>query len=166
MIQRLTSFAEDMQEKQIPYGARVLSREMVPALLSVAARLQLAAGSDVIHLERLGSTNGDPLVIADCYLPRDLCPGIMERDLADFSLYDILEKEHGLSVAKARRTLQAASPTAYETARLQIKPGDSIHLMKTVSYLASGRPVEHSRLRFRGDRSRFVFTLYRSRPDR
>jgi len=159
MAQRLASFAEDMQEQHIPYSSKLLSREIVPASLSVAASLQLVPRAEIVHLERLGSTQGEPLVLADTYIPQDLCRDIMDRDLTDCSLYDILEDVYGLVVVKARRTLQPALATAYEAEYLHISPGDPIHLMKSVSYLASERPVEHSRLRFRGDRSRFVFTL-------
>ncbi|HSR31667.1 MAG TPA: GntR family transcriptional regulator [Anaerolineae bacterium] len=159
MAQRLTSFSEDMQEQQIPYTSMLLSRELVPAPLYVAACLQVAPGTKIVRLERLGSTQGEPLVLADTYMPCELCPDIMERDLTDRSLYKLLEEAYGLVIAKARRTLQPTSATPYEAEKLHISPGDPIHLMKSISYLASDRPIEYSKLRFRGDRSRFVFTL-------
>lgn len=159
MAQRLTSFAEDMQEQHIPYASTLLSRDRVPASLYVAACLQIAPGTTVFHLERLGSTQGEPLVLADTYIPCERCPDILDRDLTDQSLYKVLEETYGLVVARARRILQPASATSYEAAKLHVSPGDPIHLMKSISYLASDRPVEYSKLRFRGDRSRFVFTL-------
>jgi GntR family transcriptional regulator len=159
MAQRLTSFAEDMQEQHIPYASTLLSRDRAPAPLDLAACLQIAPGTQVVHLERLGSTQGEPLVLADTYIPCERCQELMERDLTDQSLYKVLEEACGLVVARARRTLQPASATPYEAEKLHIYPGDPIHLMKSISYIASGRPVEYSRLRFRGDRSRFVFTL-------
>jgi GntR family transcriptional regulator len=159
MSQRLTSFSEDMQEQQIPYTSMLLSRDVAPAPLYTAACLHVAPGTKVVHLERLGSTQGEPLVLADTYLPCELCPDIMVRDLTDRSLYRLLEEAYGLVIAKARRTLQPASATPYEAEKLHVPPGDPIHLMQSISYLASDRPVEYSKLRFRGDRSRFVFTL-------
>jgi GntR family transcriptional regulator len=159
MVQRLASFAEDMQEQHIPYTSELLSRSVILAPLPIAACLEIAPGAEVVHLERLGSTEGEPLVLADTYIPRELCLDIMARDLTDRSLYDLLEEVYDLVVVKARRTLQPAVATPYEAGRLHISPGEPIHLMKSISYLASGRPVEHSKLRFRGDRSRFVFVL-------
>jgi len=133
--------------------------EILPACLSVAASLQLVPGTEVIHLERLGSTQGEPLVLADTYLPRDLCRDLIDRDLTNCSLFDTLKDAYGLVVGKARRTLQPTLATPYEAEHLHISPGDPVHPVKSISYLPSERPVEHSRLRFRGDRSRFVFTL-------
>jgi len=161
MAQKLTSFAEDMQEKHIPYASELLSSEVLSASLSLAARLQISPGAEVIHLERLGSVRGEPLVLADTYLPKELCPNITECDLANQSLYNLLERMYGLVVVKARRTLQPGLANAYEAEKLGIVPGAPIHIMKSISYLSSGRPVEYSKLRFRGDRSRFVFTLQR-----
>jgi len=163
MAQKLTSFAEDMQEHHIPYASQLLSARIIPASLALAASLQIAPQAEVVHLERLGSAGGEPLVLADTYLPQDLCRGIVETDLTNCSLYEVLESTYGLTVAKARRTLEPAVATEYEAKILHIMPGAPIHLMRTVSYLASGRPVEHSKLRFRGDRSQFVFTLQRSK---
>ena len=163
IVKRLASFAEDMQEQHIPYTSKLLSREIVPASLRLAASLQIAPGADTVYLERLGSTEGEPLVLADTYLPRELVLDIVNRDLTDRSLYDLLEQAYGLVVTKARRTLQPALADSYEAEMLHVSPGDPIHLIKSVSYLASGCPVEYSKLRFRGDRSRFVFTL--SGPD-
>ena len=159
MVQRLASFAEDMQQQHIPYSSKLLSCEIIPASLSVAAALQIVPGADVVHLERLGYTQGEPLVLADTYISHKLCRNITTKDLTDRSLYDVLEESYGLVVVKARRTLQPALATPHEAECLHISPGDPIHLMKSVSYLSSGQPVELSRLRFRGDRSRFVFTL-------
>lgn len=165
MARRLTSFAEDMQEQHIPHTSELLSREIVPASLHIAACLQIAPGAPVVHLERLGCTEGEPLVLADTYIAQELCPDIIDRELTDRSLYDVLEEEYGLVVAEARRTLEPALATPYEADKLEISPRDPIHLMKSVSYLASERPVEHSRLRFRGDRSRFVFWLNGKDPE-
>jgi GntR family transcriptional regulator len=159
MARRLTSFAEDMHEQHIPHTSELLSREMMSASLHIATCLQIAPGARVVHLERLGCTDGEPLVLADTYIARELCPDIMDRELTDRSLYDVLEEKYGLVVTKARRTLEPALATPYEAEKLHIAPRDPIHLMTSVSYLASRRPVEYSKLRFRGDRSRFVFRL-------
>jgi GntR family transcriptional regulator len=164
MVSQLASFAEDMQEQHIPYTSELLLREIIPAPLYVAACLEIAPGAEVIHLERLGCTQGEPLVLADTYIPREFRLDIMDRDMTNRSLYDLLEEAYGLVVVKARRTLQAALATPYEAERLHIPPGHPIHLMKSTSYLASGRPIEKSKLRFRGDRSRFVFTLNSTDP--
>ncbi|MBN1315682.1 MAG: GntR family transcriptional regulator [Anaerolineales bacterium] len=166
LVQKLTSFAEDMQEKHIPYASELLYCEVVPATLKMAARLQIAPNADVVHLERLGSAEGEPLVLADTYLPVEYCPDIKNADFTNRSLYDLLEKVYGLIVVKARRTLQTSVANEYEAKKLNITPGDPIQVMSTIAFLGSGNPVEYSKLRFRGDRSRFVFTLHRPRTDK
>jgi GntR family transcriptional regulator len=161
MAQTLASFAEDMQEQRIPFTSEVLSAETMPAAPDLASRLEIAPGAEVVRLERLGSVKGSPFVLTDTYLPYGRCPGILDRDLTNLSLYQVLERAYDLVVVRARRTLEPALINSYEAEKLQIPPDAPIHLMRSTAYLASAEPIEFSKLRFRGDRSRFVFTVFR-----
>lgn len=160
--QRFTSLAEDMRGHAIPFQSEVLDCKLLQVGgRRAAAKLQLEPLEQVVFLERLGRVEGEPIVLAVTYLPAALCPGLPEEDLTNRSLYQVLEQKYGLRLDRATRTLEPAPADEYEAQWLNIQKGAPIHLMQTVAYLEDGRPIEYSKLRFRGDRSRFVFEVHR-----
>jgi GntR family transcriptional regulator len=161
--QRFTSLAEDMREHAIPFQSEVLGCKLLQAgERRATSKLQLSPSEQVVFLERLGRVEGEPIVLALTYLPAALCPGLLEEDLTDRSLYQVLEQKYGLKLDRAIRTLELAPADEYEAQWLNIQKGDPIHLMRTVAYLKGGRPIEYSKLRFRGDRSSFMFEVHRA----
>jgi GntR family transcriptional regulator len=161
ITQRFTSFAEDMREMNVPFSTRVITQRRIKAEGRLVTKLQIAPGESVLYLERLGRAEGEPFVISFTYLPEALCPGLFERNLADRPLYDVLEKDYGLRLARAERTLEASVADDYEASLLEIPVGSPIHFMHSLAYLDDGQPVEYSRLRFRGDKSRVNFEVRR-----
>lgn len=161
LAQRFTSFAEDMREMNIPFTSQVLAGKIIPAEGRLLTKLGLTYGDKVFYLERLGSVNAEPFVLAFTYLPEALCPGLLQQELTDHSLYEILEAHYGLRLARAVRTLEASLADEYEAKLLQVPKGAPIHFMHTLAYLDDGRPIEYSRLRFRGDRSKITFEVKR-----
>ncbi len=161
LAQRFTSFAEDMQELDIPYASRLISGKIQPAGGRLLKKLGLGQGSKVVYLERLGSIYDKPYVLAFSYLPLDLCPDLLEKDLTNQSLYQVLEDAYGLHLLRATRTLEAATADEYESRLLNVKIGTPVHFMQSLAYLDDGRVVEYSRLRFRGDMNRMTFEVRR-----
>lgn len=161
MAQRLTSLAEEMRERSQPFTSHLISRAVEPADNAVAARLHLAPGVDVIHLERVGRVDDEPVVVATTFLPFAPCAGVMGEDLTNSSLYEVLEQHCGQRLSGATRTLEIAEATALEASILGIAPGAPVHLMRTVAHLDDGSPIEYSKLRFCARRTRFVFQVRR-----
>lgn len=159
--QHFTSFAEDMREISALFTTRILSKESVPARGRLLPKLNLSHGDKVFYLKRLGEVEGEPFVLAFTYLAESLCPGLLGKDLVGHSLYSILEEDYGLRLAKATRTLEASTADEHEAKLLGIPIGAPIHFLHSLAFLEDGRPVEYSRLRFRGDRSRIAFEVER-----
>ena len=161
LVQHFASLAEDMQARNIPFSSRVMGKKVIPAEGRLEDKLGLQRGDDVYYLERLGSMNDKPFVLAFSYIPAALCTGLLDKDLSDTSLYQVLEDDYGLRLGRAARTLEAARADEYEARLLDIARGAPIHFMHSFAYLEAGRPIEYSRLRFRGDRSRVSFEVKR-----
>ncbi len=68
----------------------------------------------------------------------------------------------GQGVAHPLRGFRGRAPEKIEAQLLQIAAGSPIHFMQSRAYLHDGRPIEYSRLRFRGDRSRISFEVKRA----
>jgi GntR family transcriptional regulator len=159
VARRLTSLAEEMREKNIPFTSQILSKKIIPAEGRLLNKLNLNESDKIIYLERLGKTNNEPFVLAYTYIPEKLVSGIFEIDLMNTSFYKILKEEYGLNMGGASRTLEAALAGEHESKLLEIPEGSPIHFMQSLAYLENGNPIEYSRLRFRGDRSRISFNI-------
>ncbi len=115
----------------------------------------------MIMIDRLRSVDGEPIVLVITYVPYDLCPALINEDVSIRSLYEILEKKYGLELVYGRRTLEAVAATKEEAELLELEEGDPIVLLRSISYLKDGRPIEYFKARHRGDRSRFEVELFR-----
>ncbi len=157
----LLSFNDEMQEKGLTPTTRVMEFKMDEADEHIAATLMIPKASDVIRLRRLRSVNGEPLVLDLSFLPSELLPNMLAKDMTDESLYRVIEGDFNLRIDRAARRLEAMVAGEYEAKMLDIKPGAPIQYIETVTYLKNGRPIEFSQARYRGDKTNFSFTLMR-----
>ena len=127
-----------------------------------AEHLQIDVGTPVIAIERLRLVDGEPRILVSSYVPHDLCPGLEYLDLADTSLFVVLEEQYGLQIARGRRDFEAVIADEREAELMEIEIGAPLMLVNGISYLADGRPVEFSHAVHRGDRSRFEVEVVRT----
>jgi len=161
LVQHLTGFYEDMVALGLKPSTKVLEQKVIPAPLKIADALGLEEGEPVVMIDRLRFVDGEPIVLVVTYLPEKLCPGLAKEDLSTQSLYAILEKKYGLELVYGRRTLEAVMATEEEAKLLETEEGDPIVLLRSISYLKDGRPIEYFKALHRGDRSRFEVELVR-----
>lgn len=163
LVQRLTGFHQDMVERGHTPTSMVLKLAVIPCGAKIAKRLQIAPDTPVIELERLRFADGEPINLVTSYLPYALCPHVAETDFSTRSLYDFLEQDCGLVIARGRRMVEVALANAYEARLLHVKLDAPLLLLDSVSYLEDGTPIEFYHARHRGDRARFEVELIRIR---
>lgn len=161
LVQHLTGFYEDTVALGLEPSTKVLQQEVIPAPPKIAQALSLKEGDPVIVIDRLRAVDGEPIVLVVTYVPYRVCPELVNEDVSRQSLYAILEKKYGLELAYGRRTLEAVAATREEAELLEIEEGDPIVLLRSISYLKDGGPIEYFKARHRGDRSRFEVELFR-----
>lgn len=162
-VQTLTGFYQGMVERGLTPVTKVLRHELTGASATVATRLELAVGDPIVEIERLRYIGDEPIMLATTYIPHKLCPALAEADLSTGSLYEFLERECGLVIARGRRTLEAVLASEYDARLFEIEPGAPLVLLNSVSYLEDGTPVEYYHALHRGDRARFEVELVRIR---
>lgn len=163
LFQELTGFFQDMEAKGHPPVSDVLLQEVITAPRKVAGYLQLQQETPVVQIDRVRYVDDEPIVFVTTYLPYELCPKVVEVDLAHTSLYAYLEEEYGIVIARGRRILEAVPANQMEAELLQVNKGAPLILIDSVSYLADGTPIEYYHALHRGDRSRFEVELIRLR---
>ncbi|UQN09913.1 GntR family transcriptional regulator [Deinococcus sp. QL22] len=154
----LTGFSDDIRSRGLIPGARVLRFERGYPTPQEAMTLALSPTEGVIRLRRLRTASGEPLAIEDSTLPATLAPDLTLDAVTDASLYALLAAR-GLRPHRAIRHLRAVNADAELAALLDIAPGAALIATERVSWTAAGRPIEHARAHYRGDRYDFVMEL-------
>jgi GntR family transcriptional regulator len=159
-LDQLFSFSEFMVYRGLEPGTRLLQSETtrIDDPESEALHyLKLKPGSRVIHLRRLRTGSGEPLVIASTWLPEALFRGFLGHDLTQHSVYEIMSRM-GRKPTDAVQTIVAVTLDQEQAALLGVAPGAPALLIRRVGY-ASGVPVEYAVDYYRGDRTTFRVRL-------
>jgi GntR family transcriptional regulator len=162
LIERLTGFYEDMSLRGYPPVSQVLKQVLAPANEKIAAALHLSVTTAVIEIQRLRFVQEEPITLVTTFLPYQLCPKLLEVDLTHRSLYQFIEEECNVFIARGKRTFEAVAAGEQEAQLLRVEKGAPLIRLESVSYTAEGLPVEVYYALHRGDRSRFEIELVRT----
>ncbi len=143
LVQKLTGFYQDMIERGLKPGTQVLHQNVVAADNNVARFLEIPIGSFVVDIKRLRFIEEEPIQLATSYIPFDLCQAAATIDLTNRSLYEFLEKEAGLYIARGRRFIEAVSANEIDAGLLHVERGSPLILLESISYLTNGTPIEY-----------------------
>jgi GntR family transcriptional regulator len=161
LVQKLTGFYQDMVERGLKPGTKVLHQKVSPSNDKVAHFLNITPGEKVIDIQRLRFINDEPIQLVTTFIPYEICPALASVDLTNRSLYEYLEKEGGVYLAKGHRYIEAVLANDYEATLLGIERGAPLLLLDSISFSENGIPVEYYHALHRGDRSRFEVELVR-----
>jgi len=146
-----SALSDQLRGLGLEAGARVLRAEERDA-----GPDELVVGPRVYALERVRLANGEPVALERTVLPVDAFPGLLEGPL-EGSLYDLIRARYDEVPVRAVERLEPVLAEAEDAAALGVAPGAPLMLVERLAYGASGRPLELSRDRFRGDRTRVVW---------
>src|SRR4030043_928006 len=163
LVQKLTGFYQDMVERGLKPGSKVLNQNVSPKREKVALFRNIKRGEKVIDIQRLRYINGEPIQLVTTYIPYEICPALESVDLTNRSLYEYLEKECGIFIAKGHRYIESVLANDHEAGLLGIERGAPLLMLDSVSFSEDGQPIEYYHALHRGDRSRFEVELVRLR---
>lgn len=153
------SFTEDMRSRGLRPGSTTLEAGVRHAGVVVAACLDVAPNTQVLHVRRLRLADEQPMAIEDLYVPRELVPGLEGSDLEGASFYELLGQRYGLRIGAGTQTVEPVLATPADAAVLGCSPGAPCFLFERTSRVASGEVIEFVRSVYRGDRYRIVVDL-------
>jgi GntR family transcriptional regulator len=149
---RIVSIQEDLRQRGIKPGVKVISKKLMLATEEMAARLEIEPNQELATLVRLHLANGQPLGMEHTMLVHSCCPGVLDRNTTRHSLWSVLANRYNLHVVRARQEVQAA-PADPEMARtLKVAPGAPLLHINRVYYTSEGVAVACQQLDLRGDR--------------
>jgi DNA-binding GntR family transcriptional regulator len=137
----LTSLFDDLARSGQQPGTEVLVHETVPADALVADRLGVPVGTDVVHLERLRSSDGEPLAVMRNWLPIELAGSFSTEQLRAKGLYELI-RATGMHLRVASQRIGARGASAAEARLLGVRRGAPLLTLERITYDGSGRAVE------------------------
>jgi len=157
----LDSFNNELKEKGRTVSSKILTKELIGSINKVSQALKISEGTEVTKLTTLKFTDDEPLALITSYVPYSICPRLLVRDLENESIYKFIEKESGMLITHASRTLESVPSDESESILLNIAIGSPLQCFESVIFLENGTPAEYSVAKYRSDLSRFKFELKR-----
>jgi GntR family transcriptional regulator len=141
--------------------SQVRKAATILADVSIAAQLSVPVGARVILIERLRFADDEPLAHEHVHLPHARFPDLLATDLADQSLYALLESRYGVRPVYAEESVEAVLMSGQEAALFGLEPGAPALLTRRVTRDEDDTPVEAATTLYRGDRYRMVLARRR-----
>lgn len=120
---------------------RIVTKEIIPASVDIAERLSLPFGEPVIHLLRQRSQDGRIVGFSERFLPRSLCPDLLDEDLSGGSIHDILVNHSELPLLRAIVEIEAQMLGPEDAALLDVLPATPGIVVSRMTYTAPARPA-------------------------
>lgn len=159
-LQGLTSFSEDMRERGMTPGSKLLEFNLVKVSAAIASKLKIDEGELVYEIKRVRLADELPMAYEMLYISQHIAPGLTE-EIAGASIYEYLEKALNITIAKGEQSLEASIARKNEAAILQIKEGAPVLLIERTSYMDNQKPLEFVQSIYRGDRYKFKIEMER-----
>lgn len=160
-LARLTSFAEEMQSRQIVPQYKLLRAQVVTPPPAIARALQLKPHARAFLIERLHLTKNEPLALARGYWLVEIGEQLAQRDLNQIPLYETTERELHIPLIEADESISAACADATLARQLAIPRRAPLLLQERLTFTTELRPVHFTLTYFRADRYKYKIRLSR-----
>ncbi len=109
-----------------------------------ASKLQLAAGTNVIRIERVRNFSGKPILIETITLPTEYFGDLGMDGNCNLpnTLYELYEKQYGITIHSADEQLRAVSATKHDAMLLNLEVGAPLLEIERTALTLDKAPVE------------------------
>lgn len=155
----IQSFQEQVEKSGKSAHTQVLEFDTITDA-AIASELKIDPDAKIIKLFRVRSVGDEPVVIVESYLPYDICSFVLEYDLAQESLYNLLDRSDKTKVKYVERVVEATVSDEEESRLLKIKKGYPLQSFLNYAYTKDERVVEYCISKYKGNRNKFLITVY------
>jgi GntR family transcriptional regulator len=149
-------------EQGLKPTSRVIDVSRVVAPEEVQQALGLSAEEELLHLKRVISVEGAPLVWARTYLrtPADFFPDVEELESYG-TVFPLIDKALGIRFSHGEQNIWAAGATEEEAEALQVDVGAPVLVAVTTMYTSDGYPGGWRRAVHPAEDFKYAFGLNR-----
>lgn len=125
----LSSFKELMLEKGITFSTQVLAQTVMMPTDDLDVKLDIPEDRHIIYIKRLRSVDNEPVLLQETYIPYHICPPLLQDDVANNSLFELLEQKHGITITKVKDYIEIIYSRAGENKLLGLPKGSPVLLL-------------------------------------
>lgn len=144
----------DAEGKGVRIHKETSARRLEIGSAEICRRLNVREKTQLLYIERIGyGPKRQPVLVEYSHWLAELVPGLENEDvhIPDL-LYALIVEEYGVPVVRAEETLIAEAADAPTAAKLKIKPGTPVVVLKRVTYTSGERIIEVRTTKGRADR--------------
>jgi GntR family transcriptional regulator len=164
-FRQVLSFSEETRARGATPHSRLISFRLQLPNRETREALALNHKDRIYRLRRVRYSDALPLGIECSCLPVNLCPDLLETFDPETSLYHKLAETYKIRLMVTNEVIEVGKASAEEARLLEIPPESPVFLFTRLSFLESGKPVEHVKSVYRGDRYKIVNRLMRNKRD-
>ncbi len=164
-VTTLQGLAESLGQHGFEVINQLHSFKYIAATATVAEKLRLPTGSEVVEIKRVRLINREPVSLEITWLPAALGARLEKADLATRDIFLILENDCGLPLGHADLAIDAVLAESDLTRALRVEEGSPILRIERLTYTADGKPVDFEHLYYRGDAFQYRLRADRQRHD-
>ena len=154
-LSMITGFKELMLEAGVNFTTKVLAQTIMMPIDDLDVKLNVSEDKHIIYIKRLRLVDDEPILLQETYIPRYVCPGLLEENLEVDSLFSLIENKYGIKITKVKDYIGIAYLTA-EEGRLLGQPEGSAALLLEQHFYSGENQIQYNRSIKRPDR----FKLY------
>lgn len=162
-LMRVEGFGEAMSGAGHETFSRVLGHRVMRAGASLAARLQLADGAEVMEIRRLRFLDRSPISLDVTHVPLEIGRRLLKEDLVQRDIFEILDNDYGFPLERAELKIDAMAADAPLAQLLSVAEGAALMRIERVTYTANDRPIDFEYLYYRGDSFQYHVQVGRRR---
>ena len=126
-----------------------------------ASLLEINSNAEMIHLRRIRTDNGEPVIYLEHFLPPDLSIEMFQKDLSFISIDQLFKDELDLEFATIKEQLEAVSADSKLAKHLQIAEGSPILKSTRVSYDNQSNPIDVTVFYLRSEKWKYAIEFNR-----
>ncbi len=160
-LAHLTSFAEEMQNRQIKPNFKLLRAQFAIPPADVTRRLKLAPRAQAFLIERVQFANTEPIALAQGYWHPDIGNQLATQNLNAVSLYEMIERVYHIPLLEADESISAMSADTVIARQLKIRRQAPLLVRRRLIYTTEMRPIGYTTTFYRPDLYEYKIRLAR-----
>ncbi|WP_271398159.1 GntR family transcriptional regulator [Salinicoccus roseus] len=146
-------------EEKISSSHDLIKSEFNQSYPAIAKKLEMDVETEFVYLERTGYEAGEVVSLEYTYIPQNIWPHIKEKPNKDVFIYDVLEKECGIALARSKNYFSAAVANEKEMELLGVRLNTPLFVWERITYSEKGNPVEYSKFIMKQDKDKYYMEL-------
>lgn len=138
---KLMSYTEQMASRGLSARSKIVRLSSEENDPEIAARLSLQSGSHLAVVQRVRQAGEEPFALETCYLSAEEFPGLATSALERGSLFSMLERNYGITLAYADEEIDATDADQRTAELLSIPRGTPMLRIRQLIYSSKGVPA-------------------------